>query len=151
MLRVVPIKWSMWVGAAQSFPISNSSSLCCELLLCDLCLRVLIISKDLHFSETPQPTLCLYRYGNADKHTVTLCFCRPAGSPRFDRPYWTPWWARREGRQRSAWTPRFSWWQGWQCKWWMTPFHCRCPRHFPLYFLPFLPTFALTLWSPADD
>lgn len=63
----------MWVGAAQSFPISNSSSLCCELLLCDLCLRVLMISKDLHFSETPQPSLCLYTDMEMQKNTQWPC------------------------------------------------------------------------------
>lgn len=73
MLRVVPIKWSMWVGAAQSFPISNSSSLCCELLLCDLCLKVLMISKDLHFSETPQPSLCLYTDMEMQTNTEWPC------------------------------------------------------------------------------
>lgn len=42
--------------------------------------------------------------------------CHFAGSPRFDRPYRTTWWARREGRQRSARAPRFTRWQGRQCK-----------------------------------
>lgn len=92
------------------FPILNSSSLCCFYVAWE---AYHLSSEDLYFNETHHLLAC-WMYSFA--HRVAFLFFCPVGSPRFDWPDRTPWWARREGWQGSARTPRFSWYQGRWCK-----------------------------------